>query len=787
MNIKDLILLLKKQSRTAPRSLAVKTSIRLGVILILGIIFFILISWVFPPPIPKTCSQTILAADSSLLCTYLTPDDKWRMYTSLDHISPELIEALIEKEDQWFYYHPGINPFSMLRAMVHNISSGKRVSGASTITMQLARMASPAPRTYTSKIREMFRAFQYEWKYSKREILEMYLSYLPYGGNIEGVTAASYIFFQRPPEKISLSQAILLTVIPNRPNSLRLDRYPEEARKARDKWIAYFRGKKIFTETSLTAAELEPINASRESLIPETPHICYELKRKYPHQQEIHSTIKPNVQHTVQRLLYNHVQRVKRLNVSNGAVLVVNNHTRQVVAYCGSADFSDNQALGQVNGVQAIRSPGSTLKPAAYGLGFDRGLVTPASKLMDIPGNFQSFIPENYDMMFRGEVTVFEALTHSLNIPPVRLVRDLDNDQFLDLLETAGFETIKNRRQDLGLSTVLGGCGVTLEELTRFYASFTNGGNMFPLRYLQSQSVDTTKEVRLFSAGASWLIADILSELERPDIPQTLVDDSKRPKIAWKTGTSYGKRDAWAIGFSPQFTVGVWMGNFDGTGAPELSGSYMAVPLLMDIFNAIDYNPEKKWFPQPPSVNTRKVCAETGKIPGQYCSHFMTDYYLEKSSSLQECNLHQELYVSNDEKVQYCPVCLPDTGYKKQVFPMYDPELVLWFASNNRAILTPPPHFEGCEARFSGEGPKILSPSEDFEYLVERAAGQEILLQAASAPTVRKHYWYVNDRFIVAAAPEEKVFFKPENRKLKVTCMDDRGRKSQVEVEVRYY
>ncbi|MDX2249692.1 MAG: penicillin-binding protein 1C [Bacteroidia bacterium] len=756
---------------------------------VVGLIFFIflLLSLIFPLPTPKTCSTTILAADSTLLCAYLTPDEKWRMATSLDKVSSELIEALIAKEDKWFFYHPGINPFSLLRALINNLSSGKRSSGASTLTMQLARMADPSPRTYLSKIKEMFRALQYEWKYSKREILEMYLSYLPYGGNVEGVTAASYIFFQRPPEKISLAQAVLLTVIPNRPNSLRLDRHPDAALAARNKWIQNFRRRKIFPSAALDAAENEPVVASRENIVPQTPHLCYELKRKYPGREEIISTLKPAIQHVSEQLLYNHVQRVKHLNVSNGAVIVVDNHSQKVIAYCGSADFNNAQALGQVNGVKAIRSPGSTLKPAAYGLGFDDGFITPATKLMDVPGNFQSFIPENYDLLFRGETTVHEALTHSLNIPPVRLVQDLGNDRFLDILEASGFETIRSRRQDLGLSTVLGGCGVTLEELTRFYASFANGGNLFRLKYLQEETGDTTGQVRLFSEGTAWLIAEILSDLERPDIPKTLVDDSKRPKVAWKTGTSYGKRDAWAIGFSPRFTVGVWMGNFDGTGAPELSGAYMAVPLLMDIFNAIDYNPHKKWFSQPVTISQRRVCAETGKIPGRFCRHFFMDYYLENTSSLQECNLHQELYVSSDEKVQYCPVCLPDSGYIKKIFPMYDPELVLWFASNNRSVEIPPPHFAGCEATFSGDGPKILSPSEDFEYYVEGGAEQEILLQAASDPTVRKHYWYVNDRFIIAAAPEEKVFFKPESRKLIITCMDDRGRKSQAEIGVRFY
>ena len=624
----------------------------------LSFLLFLILHGLFPLPLPKSYSPTIMASDSTLLCAYLTEDDKWRMRTSLDQVSQDMIQAIIHKEDQWFYYHLGVNPFSVMRALIANTISGHRTSGASTITMQLARMADPAPRTYTAKFREMFRALQYEWKYSKREILEMYLSYLPYGGNVEGVSSASYIFFQRPPEKISLSQAILLSIIPNRPNSLRLDRNTEVATEARDKWIQRFGKMEIFGEEALIAAEREPVIASRNEVPTLTPHICYELKIRYSDVDEIYSTIRPETQNLVSQLLANHVQRVKRLDVTNGAVMVVDNQTHGVVAYCGSADFYDATSSGQVNGVTAVRSPGSALKPAAYALGFDLGIITPMSKMLDIPGNFQSFVPENYDLRFRGEVTVYEALTHSLNIPPVRLVQQIDNDRFLNLLESSGFETIRSRRHDLGLSAVLGGCGVTLEELTRFYGNFAAGGVQHRLKYLQQDLGDTTGQVTLFSPGTAWMVADILSGIERPDISQELLEDSKRPKVAWKTGTSYGKRDAWAVGITPRYTVGVWMGNFDGAGAPELSGSYMAVPLMMDLFNAIDYNPEQEWFARPAEVGERKVCSETGLLPGKYCHHYLTDDYLEGHSSLAACNLDQEIYINPDSTMQYCPVCL---------------------------------------------------------------------------------------------------------------------------------
>jgi len=728
----------------------------------------------------------VLAADSSLLCAYLTQDDKWRMYSSLSTINPDMLTAIIEKEDKWFYHHPGINPISIVRAGINNITNAKRTSGASTITMQLARMRKPAPRTYLNKLKEMFRALQYEWTYSKTEILELYLSYLPYGGNVEGVSAAAHIFLGRPPDKLSLSQSILLSVIPNRPNSLRLDRKGVAAQAARDKWIARFLENNLFDTNALAAALLEPIPHQRHQLIPQTPQFCYYLRQQYPREKEIRTTLSPSIQKQTQRLLANHGKRVKRLGVSNGAVLILDNQSQAVLAYCGSVDFYDDEAFGQVDGVRAIRSPGSALKPAAYALGFEAGLISPKMKLLDVPTNFYGFRPENYDLTFQGQVNVHEALSHSLNIPPVRLVKELGLDHFLDVLEKSGFKTVKRQRSGLGLSAVLGGCGVTLKELTTFYSTFARGGELYQPVFTQNQLNRARTGLDLFSEESAYLVLNILSDIERPDLPQSYIAATKLPRVAWKTGTSYGRRDAWAIGFSPRYTVGVWMGNFDGSSVPELSGSNTAVPLMLDIFNVIDYD-TKAWFEQPPGVQEREVCAETGLPPSNQCRHKTKDLFIVDKSPLQACDLYQNVYVNADSSLQYCPVCLPESDYQQAAFPIYDPELSLWFEMNEIGVLVPPPHDPACEAKLSGDGPQILSPSPDFEYFIERNSDQELLLQAASAANVSTHYWYINDRYYAQTEAGEKLFYHPRPGKLSIICMDEKGRRTQTEVQVFYY
>lgn len=707
------------------------------------------------------------------------------MYSALDRINPDMVKAILQKEDQWFFYHPGVNPFSIVRAVFKNAISGKRTSGASTISMQLARMREPAARTYLNKFKEMFRALQYEWTYSKKEILEMYLSYLPYGGNVEGVYAASYIFFNRPPAKLSLSQSILLTVIPNRPNSLRLDRHKDMALAARDKWIRHFQKSNIFDIEQLEIALLEPISGRRYELSPQTPQFCYALREKYPYEREIYSSLNPEIQVRTQSLLKNHVRRLKRFGISNGAALILNNTTHQVVAYCASADFYDVDAYGQVDGIKAIRSPGSALKPAAYGLGFDLGLITPKMKLLDVPTNLAGFQPENYDYTYHGQVSVHFALSHSLNIPPVRLVESYGIDKFLDLLELGGFKTVKRKRNQLGFSSVLGGCGVTLEELTTFYGAIANEGGWHSANYLAKPVIKSSGK-ELFSAESAYLLANILSDIERPDLPQAYIEASNLPKVAWKTGTSYGHRDAWSIGFNPIYTVGVWMGNFDGSGVPELSGAGMAVPLMFDIFNAMDY-PAKVWFEQPDGLGMREVCAETGLPSKHICERREQDLFIADKSPLQACSLYQNLFVNEDTTLTYCPVCLPSADYQLVSFPLYEAELALWYEMNHVGINVPPPHNPDCEAKLSGDGPKILSPSANFEYLIERGAEQELLLQAASEADVSKHYWYVNNAYLGQSLPGEKFFYKPTGGKLSIVCMDDKGRKSEVEVLVLTY
>ena len=777
----------------------------------------------FPLPQPKEFSKEIHAKDGTLLTAYLTSDDKWRLRTELEEVSPELIKAIIEKEDSWFYWHFGINPIAIIRAAYKNITTGETQLGASTITMQVARMLEPKKRTYFNKLGEMFRAFQLEIKYSKEEILELYLSLLPFGGNIEGVKSASYIYFNRPPKNLSLAQSIMLAVIPNDPNVLRLDRIYKEAvipgseatlptgqagRESseesipsdskqvgmtgsriktivgkRNFWINKFKQEKIFSSSDLKDALDEPIEKNRYAIPVLAPHFSYYVKDNFSG-DIINTTLDLSLQQTAENLLQRHVSKAFYKGITNGAVLVIDNKNSSVVAYCGSADFYDEGSFGQVNGITAIRSPGSTLKAAFYAYAFDDGNLTPQMKFADIPTDFHGYQPENYDLQFYGNVSTEFALVNSLNIPAVKLLEQIGLNNFINFLEGAGFNQIQKQKSKLGLSMILGGCGTNLQELTRLFTAFAREGKFYPLQFTLSK--DEQKGEQIFSEASSYLVAQILSGINRSDIVN-LSNYSKLPKFAWKTGTSYGKRDAWAIGFNPNYTIGVWMGNFNGVGSPNLSGAEAAVPLLFDLFNAIDYNSDVKWFEAPEELITREVCSESGLIPTNYCTNTISDFAIKDQSHNDVCSIHKPVYVNLDESIQYCTGCLPSSDYKKAVYAVYQPELSIWLSQNKNDYQKPPQHNPNCTAKFAEGGPKILSPSEDYEYFLEKNSGQEILLLAASDSRVKTHYWYVNEKFLKKCKPGEKVFFIPDEKELKITCLDDKGRDGNIKINIKYY
>jgi penicillin-binding protein 1C len=648
--------------------------------------------------------------------------------------------------------------------------------------MQVARALEPKKRTYFNKLVEVFRAFQLEWKYSKDEIFQLYLNMVPYGGNIQGVKSASILYFSKNPDHLSLAEITALSIIPNRPSSLVMGKNNALIIKERNRWLRKFAADKVFTEKEIADALQEPLTATRGAVPQYIPQLAWKLKKQGSATIKTH--IRMSTQAKVEKLVLDYSRVLRLKNIRNAAVVIIDNSSRQVITYVGSADFTDTTDGGQVNGAAAIRQPGSTLKPLLYGLCIDQGLLTPKMMITDVAINYGGYTPENYDRKFNGYVTMEYALEHSLNIPAVKSLRALGKDKLIEKLSDCDFKQVRKDQQKLGLSMILGGCGATLEELTGLYAAFANEGVYHRPSYTQDDSA--RRGIRLMSTAADFMITETLSKVNRPDFPLNWQSTERMPKIAWKTGTSYGRRDAWSIGYNRHYTVGVWAGNFSAQGIPELSGANIATPLLFKIFNTIDYDSDEEWFRQPADCDVRKVCSETGLPPNDYCTDIVTDYFIPLVSPAKKCDNKLEVMVSADEKISYCQSCVPPNGYKKKLYTFIPPDMQAWMDENRVVTTRIPPHNPNCEKVFKEGAPLVTSPANGAEYLISKKHPEPLQLVCKTGNDVNKVYWYINNRFYKAADTKTRQFFMPEEGPVKISCADDKGRNRDIWIRVKY-
>jgi len=754
-----------------------------GFAIIAVLIIFSFLNLIFPLRINTDYSNIIISSDSTVIHSYLSSDQKWRMKTELSEITPLLRKAVIFKEDKYFYYHPGVNAIAIVRAIFNNIVQNKRTSGASTINMQVARLLNPKERTYLNKIIEIFRALQLEWHYSKDEILQMYLNLAPYGGNIEGVKAASLLYFEKAPNHLSLAELTALSIIPNRPNSLILGKDNDTIIKMRNKWLKRFEKAELFLKQNIKDAINEPLSAKRHNAPKMAPHFSLKMKNMHVEKANIYTHLDIKKQLKIENIVKNYINRLYNRNIKNAAVLVIDNNKNKVITYVGSADFYNEEDAGQVDGIKAIRSPGSTLKPFLYALAFDKGIITPKLKITDVPVNYSGYEPHNYDSEYHGLVSVINALTNSLNVVAVKILYQYKSHQFINELKKLDFKQIKKDEKKLGLSVILGGCGVTLEELTGLYHAFANKGVYTEFNWLKNDSLNSG--FNIISQSSAYMLTETLTQVSRPDLPLEWQNSADLPKVAWKTGTSYGRKDAWSIGYNKDFTIGVWVGNFSAEGVQELSGAETAAPLLFEIFNTIDYKSDVEWYDVPEKLEFRLVCSETGLIPNSFCTNITNDAYIPNISSNKKCEHLKIIPVSIDSSISYCTSCLPESGYINAFYPNYRPEMISYFEINQLKYRKAPPHNPECERIFAEDKPEITSPVNNVEYFIDRADTTQILLTCNAANNVDKVYWYINDKFYKSVKPVQKVFFKPGEGMVKISCTDDKGRNANVHIKVK--
>ncbi|SIQ18995.1 peptidoglycan glycosyltransferase PbpC [Aquipseudomonas alcaligenes] len=585
---------------------------RRWVLLALPLVLLWLADRLFPLPLPDDgLARVVLAEDGTPLWRFADAEGVWRYPVATDEVSPYYLEALLTYEDRWFYEHPGVNPLALARAAWQNLSGGRVLSGGSTLSMQVARLLDPHERSLGGKLKQLWRTLQLEWHLSKDEILALYLNRAPFGGTLQGVAAASWAYLGKPPSQLTRAEAALLAVLPQAPSRLRPDRHPERAQVARDKVLRRLAQFAQWPQAAVDEALQEPVLLAPR----QEPNLAPLLARRLNVAGSpplIRTTLDASLQRRLEDLLLG--WRARLPERTSAAILVVDSESMAVRAYLGSLDVGDDKRYGHVDMIRAQRSPGSTLKPFLYGLAMDAGLIHSESLLQDVPRRYGDYRPGNFAAGFIGPVSASEALATSLNLPAVQLLEAYGPKRFAGELRGAGVPLALPAGTEPNLALILGGAGSRLEELVAGYSAFARGGLAARPR-LQPQ--DELHERRLLSPGAAWVVRRILAGQARPD-RDPRAELVQRPVLAWKTGTSYGFRDAWAIGVGPRHLIGVWIGRPDGTPVPGQFGLASAAPLLLQVHDLL-VNRDRQRGLAPPvqavpaSIGVAAICWPLGQ------------------------------------------------------------------------------------------------------------------------------------------------------------------------------
>ncbi|MBN1410434.1 MAG: penicillin-binding protein 1C [Spirochaetales bacterium] len=735
-------------------------------------------------------SRAVYDRDGRLMRLTLTRDDKYRLKT--ESIPAVLYKAILFKEDRYFFYHPGVNPLSIARGFVHTFITRQGKMGGSTITMQLARlMYKLNTRDLPGKFIQMGLALAIEYFYTKREIAEAYCSLAPCGNNYEGFAAASLVYFRKPLSELSQLEAFTLAVIPQSPLQRTPERQTNNASlvKARNKlveqWIKENPGDKAllpFLDFPLAIQARIPFNA---------PHFVNTLLQKYTQREKLATTIDMRYQGRLEEIAYRYVMRRRHLGIQNASLLLLDYETMEVKASVGSVEFFNEKIEGQVNGVYAKRSPGSTIKPFIYALAMEQGLIHPMTLLKDVPTNFNGYNPDNYDGEFEGPVTAQAALVRSRNIPAVYLAGRLSNPDTYDFLKTAGISELRPK-ETYGLSLVLGSLDLSSMELAELYAMLANKGVMQPALELIPEKEDSRKgKNQLLTPEACFIVLDVLKNNQRPDaLPQTGGNDNPAP-VYWKTGTSIGFRDAWTVGIFDNFVLVVWIGNFDGAGNPAFLSLKAAAPLFFEIVDTLRntgltrYSSRDFPFRIPDNVKQVEVCALSGQIPGLHCPKTVFTWFVPGVSPITPCTIHREIFVN--AKTGYRAMFNEPGKTRSEIVEFWPSDLLALFEAAGLPRKTPPPFPPGTtDTPAQGKAPEIISPVGKNAYVVrnDTRTYDRIPFVAVTDADCAEVFWFVNENYIGESKTYEPFFWEGEPGLFTVRALDKLGRSDVRKIEI---
>jgi len=747
--------------------------------------------FVFPLPekLVHDFSRTYRYRDGNIAWISLNRDSQYRVKSMGSPVSPYLSRGIIEYEDRYFYLHPGINPVSAFRAMVVNTADGKTVLGASTVTMQLARLAEPKERTVWNKILEMLRSLQMETAFTKNEILSLYLDTIPMGENIQGVYAAAFFYFGKEPADLSLAEASLLIAINRSPGTVRPFLRQEDTLAARNKVIARLSETTGLRKDETSAIMDTPLPAGKHrpaaNIIPLVGRLS-DLPFRYSRTLAIDQGLQDRCADLVSA-------RLSDTATHSGACIVVDNQTQEILAYIGSPDPTRENAGYKFNAAATLRQPGSTLKPFLYTKAIEQGLITERSRLFDIPMDFNGYKPRNFYKNYLGIIPADEALVLSLNIPAVALQAELGPHGLHGIFRDAGYSRIASRMDPQDLSVVLGSVPMNLETLVEMYSMFAHQGTVFPLEFFTGNGGEQEKRgargVRLFSPEAVYITGEILSRVRRPDLPNSWEFTRSLPRIAFKTGTSYGFVDRWAVGFTPKYTIGVWVGKLDNRYSENDLERNRATEILFLIMDDLAKNSDA-WFSRPASVGLRKVCSASGMVPSTLCPLTEDEYFIPGVSSGEYCSVHRKVVVERETGLIVPLESLEEHGdYMEKIIEIWDAALERF---NQRAGKET--HSISAEAKNVSLGIisgniVVTSPTSRAQFVIDPGRpreNQKIPLQALGFADSSFLYWYANGSYLGRVSNGETMFYFPDATPVKFSVVDEKGRTGSSSADIHF-
>ena len=744
---------------------------------ILCILAFLVTGYIFCLPrhlfhVPY--STVVTDRNEELLGARIASDGQWRFPPR--NTTPEKIkECLITFEDKHFYHHWGVNPFAIGRAFYQNVKNKRIVSGGSTLTMQTIRLARNESRTFREKLIEMIWATRLEFRASKEEILSMYISHAPFGGNVVGLDAAAWRYFGHSADDLSWAESAMLAVLPNAPAMIHLSKGRKTLLDKRNRLLKQLLEKKTIDSSTYELAISEPLPDEPHAL----PHIApYLVSRFYQERngEYSRSTINKGIQTQVEDLAERWSNEFGRSDIRNLAILVIDIPSNQVVAYCGNVHFDRKQGGNQVDVIQAPRSTGSILKPFLYYAMLQEGSLLPDMLLLDVPVNINGFTPQNFSMQFEGAVPASEALARSLNIPAVTMLQRYGVPKFHSFLQQIGLKTINRSSSHYGLSLILGGAEATLWDVTNAYAMMGRSLLQLPQRScsLLLPTSRITESTDPFQPGAVWQTFDALKEVNRPEE----IDWKSIPSmqtIAWKTGTSYGFRDAWAVGVTPRYAVGVWVGNATGEGKPGLVGAQTAGPVLFDIFNLL---PASSWFTRPTGIFVEaEVCRKSGHLKGRFCDETDTLLVLPAGLRTEACPYHHLVTLSADESQRIYENCAnTEPTLQKSWFTL--PPVWEWYYKQHHPEYKPLPPFKaGCGEDTFQPMQFIYPPMNARIKLPKQLDGSKgfLTVELAHSNPNATIFWHLDETYQAQTQHFHKIPLQPAAGKHSLTAVDGEG------------